>query len=260
MELNRASSRAGSSAGGDDGGRRSISGLQQQSMPGISTEVWDPARAAAAQNAPGCTILYRGIDQARISGLFADDGTLSNIDTLLSPPPTDFSGRLPMFYFTPDVRVAEYYAAYAKRRTNCESVVILELRIPNAVIETLSEPRIKRLYWPSSEWKELVWSCRNRRKLPSHLTATKDAILIIGSRKPNHVYGGLSTWQDITEDFLLRIQDDGRPGGNGRIAIQYVISGQEEGVDWLIENGGRDIKALPYPQSALQRLVGEGRS
>ena len=263
MKLQREASRPGSSTGGivdagrEDGGRRSISGLQQQSMAGMSVDLWGSARAAAARNAPGYTVLYKGIDQGRIGSLFGEDGTLSDIDTLLSSPPSDFSSRSPLFYFTPDVKVAEYYAAYAKRRTNCESVVMVVLSIPNAAIESLTEPEIQRLHWPSSTWKQMIWHCCNRKKLPPHLRVFKDTILIIGSisRKPNHVYGGLAAWEDITEDFLLKIGADGQRASGGRIATQFVISGQEEGSEWLTENGGKDIKVFPYPQAELEHLV-----
>ena len=81
-------------------------------------------------------MLLKAIDQSRIAGLFDEAGTLNRFETLQSLPPTDFSGTQSLFYFTPDHRVAVYYAAYAKRRTNCVSVVIVCLRIPNAAIES----------------------------------------------------------------------------------------------------------------------------
>jgi hypothetical protein len=206
---------------------------------------------------PGYTVLYKGIDQARISGLLGEDGSLSNIDILLSRPPTDFSGVSPLFYFTPDVKVAEYYAGYAKRRANFASVVIIVLCIPNAAIESLTGPEILPLPWPSTAWKQVIWHGRNRKRLPSHLRGYNDALLIIGpiSRKPNLIYGGLATWEDITEDYLLKIGADGQPGSSGRIATQFVISGRDEGYEWLIENGGKDIKVFPYPHAALERLI-----
>ncbi len=266
MKLRREESRPGSSTGGsagagrEDGGRRSTSGLQQQSMAGMSVDVWGSARATAARDAPGYTVLYKGIDQGRISSLFGEDGTVSDIDTLLSLPPSDFS-RLLAFYFTPDIKVAEYYAAYAKRRTVCESVVMVVLSIPNAAIESLTEPDIQRLHWPSSTWKQMIWHCRNRKRLPTHLRMYKDAILIIGpiSRKPNHVYGRLAAPEDITEDFLLKIGADGQQASDGRVATQFVISGQEEGLDWLMDNGGKEIKVFPYPQAELERLISGNR-
>lgn len=162
------------------------------------------------------------------------------------------------FYFTPDVKVAESYAAYAKRRARCESVVMVVLSIPNAAIERLTEPDIQRLHWPSNTWKQMIWYCRSGERMPTDLRVFQEAILIIGSisRKPNHVYRGLASWEDVTEDFLLKLGADGRPARDGKIAaIQFAISGRDEGEDWLLENGGKDIKVFPYPQAELERLV-----
>ncbi|KAK3370740.1 hypothetical protein B0T24DRAFT_299030 [Lasiosphaeria ovina] len=225
--------------------RRSASGLQQQSMPGMASDIWGSASAIASRNAPGYTTLFKGMDQGRISGLFDDAGALSNIGTLRSRAPSDFSATRSLFYFSPDVRVAEYYASYAKRRSSSESVVIVCLRIPNASIETLSEPDIRRLYWPDDAWKELVWRCRAGRSLPTRLRTYRDAILIIGtiSRKPDAQYHALSSWEDITESYLLKMGVD----GSGDTAVQYVFNGEDEGCEWLEENGARDIKVFPYP-------------
>ncbi|KAK0738225.1 hypothetical protein B0T18DRAFT_394548 [Schizothecium vesticola] len=88
---------------------------------------------------------------------------------LISERPTDFDPKLPVYYFSPDVKVAEYCAGFAKRRTRAESVVIVSLTIANTAIETLRAPNIQRLFFPDREWKELVWFSRQRKKLPSHL-------------------------------------------------------------------------------------------
>ena len=92
--------------------------------------------------------------------------------------------------------MAEYYAKYAKRRANCESVVIVYLRIRNDAIESLSAPDIQRIYWPSNEWKELIWHCRTVEFLPSYLERYEQAILVIGtiSRRPDSVYLQMNSW------------------------------------------------------------------
>ncbi|KFY23782.1 hypothetical protein V493_05636 [Pseudogymnoascus sp. VKM F-4281 (FW-2241)] len=72
-------------------GRRSLSSLQQQGTAGIEVDIWGSATSIAARNAPGCTVLFKGLAQARITGLLDDNGALANIQTLLSPPPSDFS-------------------------------------------------------------------------------------------------------------------------------------------------------------------------
>ncbi|KAK3346948.1 hypothetical protein B0T25DRAFT_291512 [Lasiosphaeria hispida] len=269
MELRRMASRPGAhqgeQRGGSQGGytldsaslpaatgqekRRSISGQQQQGTPGVALDVWSSARAIASRNAPGYTVLYKGMDQARTNGLFDEAGALSNLSTLLSSAPSDFSSTRALFYFTPDVKVAEYYASYAKRRTECESVVILCLCIPNAAIEALSEPDIRRLSWPSNDWKELVWRCRTRQALPTRLRSYRNALLTIGTtpRRPDSEYHALGSWEDVTERFLLKV---GANGG-GDIATQYVVTGEDEGREWLKDNGARNIKVFPYTRVEL---------
>ncbi|GAB1311760.1 hypothetical protein MFIFM68171_01970 [Madurella fahalii] len=229
--------------------------FQRQSSPGVGPDIWSSVRALASRNCPGYTTLYKAMDQARMNGLFDGSGALSNIRVLLSHPPSDFSGTRSLFYFTPDIRVAEYYASYAKRRVNCESVVIMRLRIPNAAIESLSEPDIRRLYWPSNDWKELVWRSRTRQALPTRLRTYRDALLIIGtiSRKPDAQYHALSTWENITERYVLKVGAN----GDGNAAVQYVINGEEEGCEWLEENGARNIQAFPYRSAQLQSWLAE---
>jgi hypothetical protein len=146
--------------------------------------------------------------------------------------------------------VAMYYAAFAKWRANCESVVIVCLRIPNSAIDSLSPPDIQRVFWPSNEWKELIWRCRSLESLPPYLRIYRQAILVVGSisRKPDRAYRNMDSWQQVTEKYLFRVG----PSGQGNPAIQYVFSGEEEGCEFLVENGARNIQVFPYPQSELE--------
>ncbi|RMZ89796.1 hypothetical protein DV736_g2967, partial [Chaetothyriales sp. CBS 134916] len=228
---------------------------QQQSTPRIELDLWGSESVIAALNAPGYTVLFKGIDQGRIAGLFDDMRALDHIETLLSSPPSDFSGTRSLFYFTPNHQVAQYYAAYAKRRANCESIVILCLRIPNDAIESLTEADIQRIYWPSSEWKELVWRSRTLQPLPSHLRKYRRAVLVIGtiSRKPDRLYHSMGSWKEVTEDCVLRVESSGQ----SNIGIQYVFSGEEDGHEFLVEHGARNISALPYPASQLEAWLAE---
>ena len=277
MQLRRIATRSGDNQGGSghggrqggpniatgsssstNQGQRSVSGSQQQNTPGIGPDIWGSTSAIAARNAPGHTVLFKGLDQGRIAGLFDEAGTLDRISTLLSSAPSDFSGTRSLFYFTPDYKVAVYYAAYAKRRANCESVLIVCLSIPNAAIESLSAPDIQRIYWPSNEWKELIWRCHTVKSLPSHLRKYRQAILVIGtvSRKPDRIYNAMNSWQQVTESCLLRVG----PSGQNNPAVQYVFSGEEEGCEFLIENGARNIRVFPYPPSELEAWLAANSS
>lgn len=276
MELQRMAARPSGHQGGDEtgGGQRdthsstrsriasqgprSVSGFQQQrGAPAIKHAMWRSATAIAASNVPGHTVLFKVLDQGRIAGLFNEAGRSDRIGVLLSTAPSDFSASQSLYYFTPDRKVAEYYAAYAKRRANCESVVILCLRIPDAAIESLSPPDIQRLHWPSTEWKELIWHSRTQKQpLPSHLRKYREALLVIGtaSKKPGATYYALQSWEGLTDRYLLRV------GGQSEPAIQYVFSSEEDGGhEFLVEHGGQDIKVFPYPQSELETWLAENQ-
>lgn len=234
-------------------GQRSISGMQRDMAPGISTESSNSASAIAARNAPGHVVLFKAIDQGRIAGLLDDHGRLKQIETLVTFPPTDFSGSRSGFYFTPDFKAAQYYAAYAKRRANVESVVMVRIAIPNHVIEGMDEGEIRRLYWPSSEWKEFVWYNRTAKALPRHLRKYRAATLTIGTiaRKPSSAYHQLRSWEDISESCVLMV--GGQDGT--RAAIQYVFSGEEEGQDLLNQHVAENIKVYPFPASELDEWM-----
>ncbi|KAJ4328177.1 hypothetical protein N0V84_001379 [Fusarium piperis] len=234
-------------------GQRSISGMQRDMAPGISAESSNSASAIAARNAPGHVVLFKAIDQGRISGLLDDHGRLKQIETLRSPAPTDFSGTRSHFYFTPDFKVAQYYAAYAKRRANVESVVMVCITIPNHVIEGMEEGEIQRLYWPSPEWKQFVWYNRTAKALPRSLREYRTATLIIGTiaRKPNSAYHQLRSWEDMSESWVLKV--DGQDGM--KTAIQYVFSGEEDGQDLLTQHVSENIKVYPFPASELDEWM-----
>lgn len=130
-----------------------------------------------------------------------------------------------------DREIAVYYANYAKRRVEVNSVVVIHMAIPNSAIEGLSTTELVRTYWPSEEWKSLIFHCRKKKKLPSELRKFKDATLIIGttSKKPNSVDEKMESPEEIVDTMVLKTK-------GGRSAVQYVFS-SEEGDDFLKEHG-----------------------
>ena len=204
-----------------ESGRRSNSDSLRM-VPWLSHETaLSEAATASASRAPGHTTIYKGIDQARITGLFDNNGNV-NFGCLVSTPPCDFSGRQADLYFNIDREVAEHYACYIKRRSACSGVVIIHASIPNSVIESLSTPDIQTIYWPSAEWKSLISHCRQGKKLPSELRKYKTAKLVIGTicGKPNAVIGSLQSPNEITGQMVLKTSD-------GRHAVQYVFVGDD---------------------------------
>jgi hypothetical protein len=262
-QLRKTASQSGPAHGGregNSGGQNTTTGSSSPPMQGgqgpvgVSVDVWGSARAIAARNAPGHTVLYRGMDKGRVTGLLDETGALSgSIAKLLSTPPADFSSREQDFYFTPSYQVAERYALYAKRRATCESVVIVRFCIKNAAIEALGDAEIQHVYWPSDEWKQLIWYCRRREALPASLVKYRKATLVIGTiaRKPSHAYHQLESWEHISGNHVLMMV--GAAGQEQLTGVQYVFSGREDGEDFLLENGLREsIKVVPLPSRELE--------
>ncbi|PTB66896.1 hypothetical protein BBK36DRAFT_1083734, partial [Trichoderma citrinoviride] len=210
-----------------------------RSTPGTS-EQHTALSEAALQNAPGSLTLYRGMSQARAENLFDEDGTVA-IQRLVSRPPTDFCSDDSAYYFAVDRDVAIRDACWTRRRGNDTSVVIVHVEIPTACVERLSGSEVLRVYWPSEEWKRLIWICRNDHTFPSALVKYKRATLIIGTiaGKPNEVYMNMNTssHQQITEKHVLKNQ----AGGD---AVQYVFR-NPEGRRLLAENAGFKVYNLP---------------
>ncbi|KAK4032093.1 hypothetical protein C8A01DRAFT_20795 [Parachaetomium inaequale] len=258
MQLRKTASQSGRREG-NSGGQNTTTGLSSPPMQGgqgpagVSVDVWGSARAIAARNAPGHTVLYKGMDKARVTGLLDETGALSgSITKLLSTPPADFSSRWQDFYFTPSYQVAERYAIYAKRRVTCESVVIVCFCIKNAAVDALGDAEIQRVYWPSGEWKQLIWYCQRNEALPSSLIKYRKATLVIGtiSRKPSHAYHQLESWEHISGNHVLMV---GAAGQEQLAGVQYVFSGREDGENFLLENGLREsIKVFPLLSRELE--------
>ncbi|KAK1829227.1 hypothetical protein QBC39DRAFT_357449 [Podospora conica] len=214
---------------------RSFSEQQQQETPGVQANIWTTAQAQAA---PGHTILYKVISKSRVEGLFDEAGNVQDLSTLLSSSPSDFSPSSSCYYFFVDHLVARYYASYAKRRSTTEAILIISLTVPNRAIETLREPDLLRVFFPESEWRELVWFSRRRARLPAHLNKFSRATLIIGTiaKGPDRLFHQMKTSEGVTEKNVLKIGR--RREGERPHAVQYVFS-FEAGGDWLRENMGR---------------------
>ncbi|CAI7564151.1 unnamed protein product [Penicillium viridicatum] len=171
MASRREASRPRSSSVGSR--RRSISDSLKM-VPWLSPETaLSEAATTAASSAPGHTTIYKGIDQARGTGLFDDNGNV-NFGCLVYPSRCDFSARQADLYFALDQDVAENYAYYIKRR----------------------------------KWKSLVFHCRKGEKLPSELRKYKLAKLVIGTicGKPN-VIGKMRSPDKIREQMVLKTRD-----------------------------------------------------
>ncbi|KAG7143430.1 hypothetical protein HYQ45_000394 [Verticillium longisporum] len=238
--------------------QRSASGLQCLETPGVPAENITPTSKIAARDAPGYTALYKGVDQARIHGLFDSHGTVAEMERLVSAPPSDFSRNQQLFYFSPDYKVAQNYAAYAKRRANCEGVVIVQVLVPNSAIEQLNDTELVRIDYPDPEWRELIYLSRRGKRHPSHIRKYSLATLIIGTIacKPNGAYHRMESWEEVDDRCVLRVR-----GPNGLSnAVQFVFSSSDAGLDFLSDHCAERISVLPYTRQEFEDYVVEEKS
>lgn len=218
--------------------------------PGISHDTAMSQAALAAANSPGSITLYKAIDQAHLAGMFNDAGEVVDISPLFSKDcATDFMSRESGLYFAVDRDIAEYYACYAKRRGGVNSVAIVQVAISESAIESLSDTELIRTYWPSTEWKNLVFHCRKRQKLPHPLRKFKQAKLIIGTiaSKPNVVYERMHDPEQVVERMVLKNRD-------GRNAVQYAFN-DYQGDDFFQEHAVPSIKVFPLTAVELDEWL-----
>ncbi|KAL8365023.1 hypothetical protein RB595_004030 [Gaeumannomyces hyphopodioides] len=232
------------STGNGESSRRSISGQMSSQVPWISshTAMSDQAKLAG-RNAPGFIHLWKGIDQARIKDLRDANGSIDNLESLLSGFPSDFARQL-AYYFAVDRDVALMYALWAKNRDGVQSVVLVQISIRNSDIKSLSESEKLTTFYPSEEWKKLVWHCRRPKKLPTELRKFRLASLIIGTiaRKPDLAYRNMESWNDIqARDVLM---------ANSRPAVQYVFLEDE---NEIVSGNASTIQVFPITSEEFSR-------
>ncbi|KAK1249356.1 hypothetical protein MKX07_002872 [Trichoderma sp. CBMAI-0711] len=175
--------------------------------PGVST---DFAMSEAALFAvPAMTTLYKSVDTASIPHLFDKDGNVKNIADLATSAPIDFCGREISYTFALELDIALLDACWAKARSNLSCMVIIQATLWNSTIRDLSGQELQRVYWPSEEWKQLVFCSRRRLRLPPELRRFKEASLIVGTSatKSDTVYGRMDCPHEITEEMVYKTKD-----------------------------------------------------
>lgn len=244
--------RTSSNMGSDLGGGSQRCGSSSQGGGSIRCDSWDPDIFKGAQDDPETLVLFKAIDLGRTNKFVNADGTIEmqNILFLASQTPSDFSGTRRLNYFTPDMDVAEFYAAYAKRRAGREAVIMVTVHIPKKVILDMKEPDVFRLHYPTPEWKQLVWYSRCIRPRPKPLRKYGDeGILIIGtiSTGANRMYDDMKSWEEIDEHCLLRVGQMGKD-----VSEQYCFI-VEEGIDFLEEHG--KFTVFYYSEGKVASLI-----
>ena len=221
------------------------------SAPGVSSAT---SSAAIVQQSPaGHLNLYKGGSHSRLHDIFDDDGSIRALSSLQSRP-GDFNSTQMAAYFAVDLEVARKYAAWAKKRDTNGMAVILCVQIPNVLIESLTAEEKQLLYWPTEEWRSLVWNCRRGDLLPRTMTKYARSTLIIGTicGKPTSVIANLPSPGHIAETIIMKNSRDTR-------AVQYGFIG-DAGL-WLLKELGANAFAL-HPMtreeiSDYERELGE---
>lgn len=237
-----------STAFGHTRGSRSVSSVQQQTTPGTPPIPWTLDLYDQLPYNSVNIVLFRGIDEARMNGLFDEQGQLARLERIISSAPSDFSGKRGRYYFTDNRNVAEYYASYAKRRGNCESVCMIAVTIPRDQIEALfrasnadtngddaaQKLRAYDLRYPSPQWKQLVWRSKRATTLPTPLQKYCEALLLVGTttKGDQKVFLEMDHWEMIDQRCVLSIRG---PDGRKKEAVQYVFSDEEEADEFLIK-------------------------
>ncbi|KAM0442276.1 hypothetical protein ACHAQK_004608 [Fusarium lateritium] len=220
-----------------------------QSIPTLSCS----SEADASQNEAAMTVLYRATYQARTDRLFDSQGILNRISVLWSHASTDFSDHKAMNYFTPNFEVAKRNAAWVKSRANGGSAVIVRIAISNSIIESMAPGEVQRVFWPSPEWKELVWRCHTRKYLTEDFAKYDTASLIIGTvaNKPSQYYYTYSSSDQLTDACVLDAREP---------AVQYAFSSDEDGQSLLSEQARRTIKLLSFTATDLEEWMTDSES
>ncbi|KAG5923203.1 hypothetical protein E4U42_005019 [Claviceps africana] len=209
-----------------EGSRSGQPPVADEPAPTVTSE----AAAEAANAIPGFTTLFRGMSTARMDHLRSSgDSPVNALDFQKSHESgSDFVPRNNVgIFFSVDREIAVLYALYAKRRHKDHSACLVQIRVPNSAIESLSHEQLQRIYWDPTgndkTWEKVVFNCRQRTTLPREFRSRfSQAILLIGTiaRRPNHFYQRLDSYEQITPNEVMR-NADGRP------AVQYVWCHQE---------------------------------
>ncbi|KAL6886375.1 hypothetical protein HDV57DRAFT_526263 [Trichoderma longibrachiatum] len=197
--------------------------------------------------------LYKGIDRASLGHLFKNKLHSSRISSLATRGPTDVSPTSSAYYFYVDRDIAEQQACYIKQRSNLTPVVLVQVTIPKAMLETGYEgPRREEVYWPSEDWKTLVFHCRRKRAVPADLAKYMDAQLVVttvAARASRCFMGHMKRPDQVTEDMVLKNK-------HGEDAIQYCF--RRPHADWFLAEHA-ELKMLPFTDDEFRAWCVEAK-
>ncbi|CRL29319.1 unnamed protein product [Penicillium camemberti] len=178
------------------------------------TEQEAPARL------PGHTMIWRACLLSE--AVECCESRLQELDfKSISSSPGDFGGRTAVAYFSPQRETADRYAMYKKHRFSIAELAILQVAVPDSLVQSLS---INYLWADGAEsqlWKKVIWHCRRGQRLPKDLRYMGNKDLWIGhiAKSTNSSFATTESYTQIQSPDVLAVQVN----GEWRNAIQWVF-------------------------------------
>ena len=195
--------------------------------PQVSTTISREGSAAAHSiltEAPESTLGHTMVWRAGLKDITVACCT-ENADSLafdrISLAPGDFSGKVPVVYFSTQRETADRYAVYLKYIAPITEIAVLQLAVPNEFIQSLSINYLWSEGEDSAKWKEVIWNSRRSQRLPKHLNAMLEKELWIGhiARAPHKAYHKMQHFNEVSPEHALTVSINGREQN----AIQWVF-------------------------------------
>lgn len=146
--------------------------------------------------------------------------------TFLTVYPGDFEGH--RTYFKPQYQTANHFATYLKHLAPLAEIALLQIAVPNCIIQSVSKTHLFSDGPSSSAWSELVWHHRRGRPLNRLGSSIEEMcaknlwvghILLSGSARFNAVDG----YATLQSSNALMVEVD----GEWQKAEQWSLSGRE---------------------------------
>ncbi|KAK5993864.1 hypothetical protein PT974_07301 [Cladobotryum mycophilum] len=149
---------------------------------------------------------FKVLDLTSTEGLFDQDGSIDDITKLISRKMCTL--RVHGGYsFVADEEFATSSAAYAKRRDENATIMVVSLIVARSALATIPQKKFQEIYWPATKWKKLVYHRRRTtRKHPPSLKRFKQATLIVGTMAlcSPRAFTRLTHYREITEAYVAK--------------------------------------------------------
>lgn len=180
----------------------------------------DSILAEAPESSLGHTMIWRAGLKDRTVACCTENADSLTFDRISSAP-GDFSGKIPVVYFSPQRETADMYAMYLKHIAPITEIAVLQLAVPNEFVQSLSVNYLWSEGKDSARWKEVIWNSRRSQRLPKHLNAMLEKELWIGhiAHSPHKAYHKMQHFNEVSPEHALTVSINGRQ----QKAVQWVF-------------------------------------